>query len=106
MFAVDVVGASVAYRHDFIRIAIALYCIVYFEFNSEEPASVAIEDGIGFVVIVFYSIASFETTIAIIAIGIVITAVAVVCIVCMNYPAAIYTGIVVVVIAILTERDS
>ena len=106
MLAVDVVGVPVTYGHDFICMTVALSSIIYFEFYSEEPAAVSIEDWVGLVIVILYAVASFKSTVTIIAVGVIVTTVTIVGIVCMDYPAAIYTGVVVVVITILTERKT
>ena len=106
MFAIDVVGASVAYRHDSICIAVALSGFVDFKFYSKESVAIAIEDGVRFVIVVFYSIASFQSAETIIAVWVIIATIAIIGIVGMNYPSAVHTGVVVIVVTILTERDS
>ena len=88
-----------------VGIVVAFASLVYFELDAKIPAAVAVEYGVGFVVIVLYAAVALKTTVAVIAIWFVIIAVAVVGVISVNNSATVNTGIVVVIIAIVAERS-
>ena len=75
---------------------------VYFKFYSKESATFAVEDGVGFVIVILYAVASFKSTVTVIAIGVIVTAITIIGVICVDYSSTVYTGVVVVVIAVLT----
>ena len=103
MLAIDVFGVTIAYRHDLLRVIVAFAGFVDLQFHAKVSTATAIEDWVGFVVIVLYAAGALKTTVAVIAIWLVVISVPIVGIVRVNDPAATGAGVIMVVVAGVTK---